>query len=212
MVLGSGHLELLQRTPGKDIVSDDVVLAVMLMESAALGIVDQIVFHDDVAAALVGIESPTAIAIRLDVVYAVVGYYSPFAGAERVDRTHIAQQTQADMMQMVVDEFIAPGKTLSVAPVPACGYRAVVQVAHIIVAYPVFIAVAHPNANRTWKQVATIMDDAVVDYIGKRLLLLLWTNRGFANTDSSGTQIVQKAGLDAAITAPFPKPNSVIPR
>ena len=63
-VCGSGPraLELGLAAEGEDVVLDVVLLAVVLVEAAGAGAVDEVVLHHDAAGALVGIEAPAAVA------------------------------------------------------------------------------------------------------------------------------------------------------
>ena len=55
----------------EQIVGDMVVFAVMLVESGALAVVDQVAFHRDSGRAFVGIEAPSAVFVGVDVMDAV---------------------------------------------------------------------------------------------------------------------------------------------
>ena len=54
--------DLAVRGEGKDVVANHIVAAVMLVEAAVVGAIDDVVLPKDVGAALVGIQSPAAVA------------------------------------------------------------------------------------------------------------------------------------------------------
>ena len=56
-----GPLDLGLAAEGEDVVVDVVLLAVVLVEAARVGAVDEVVLHHDVAGALVGVEAVTAV-------------------------------------------------------------------------------------------------------------------------------------------------------
>ena len=72
MRLGPRPLDLVLRGEGEDVVPDDVLLAVVLVEAAGLGAVDEVVLHHDAGRALVGVEAPAAVVEGVDVVEEVV--------------------------------------------------------------------------------------------------------------------------------------------
>ena len=62
MRFGPGALELMVAREGKDVIANHIGLAVMLMEAAVRGAVNQIAFCHDAAAAFVKVNAPAAIA------------------------------------------------------------------------------------------------------------------------------------------------------
>ena len=63
MILDPGRLQLLLLTLDEDVVADDVVLAVMLMESSRLGAAHQVVLEDYPSAAFIGVKRPATVAM-----------------------------------------------------------------------------------------------------------------------------------------------------
>ena len=72
MIFEPRGLDLLFLALGKDIVSQHVVFAVVLMETARLGAVDEVVLEENARAAFIGIHSPAAVGIGINVVEDVV--------------------------------------------------------------------------------------------------------------------------------------------
>ena len=72
MILRTGHANLPLSGIGEDVVADDVFPAVVLMVSAVLGTLNEIVFHDDSSATFVIVEPPPAVGERIDIVDVVV--------------------------------------------------------------------------------------------------------------------------------------------
>src|SRR6185437_6048134 len=62
VVFHASALDLVVATKGDDVVAKDVFLAVMLVEAAVRGAVDEIVFCQDMRRSLVEIDPPTAVA------------------------------------------------------------------------------------------------------------------------------------------------------
>ena len=72
MWFGTGEGDLSFFAVGEDIVSDDVVPAVVLMEGSVADPVDEVVLEKDAGAALVGVKAPSTIAGGENIVDMVV--------------------------------------------------------------------------------------------------------------------------------------------
>src|SRR6266542_3042575 len=85
----SRALQLCFAAEGEEVVTDDVVLAVMLMEAAVAGAIDQVVLSDDVRTALVEVDTPAPVAVAGDVVENVRANHRAGLDAQRVDATQV---------------------------------------------------------------------------------------------------------------------------
>src|SRR4051812_13101808 len=85
----------------KYIIPHDILAPIMLVKPRALAAVDDIALQQDAAAALVRVEAPSAISMRVHIVDQVVANDRSWLRPERVDRTHVAQPELADIMHMV---------------------------------------------------------------------------------------------------------------
>ena len=61
MFLGAGRFQLCPKLTGEDVVADQVVFAVMLVESGAFAGVDQVVGHRDARRTFVGVKPPASV-------------------------------------------------------------------------------------------------------------------------------------------------------
>ena len=72
MIFGARALKLLDLSLGEDVVANDVLSAVMLMETARHGPIDEIVGHGDVGRAFIRVEAPPAVIERVDIMDDIV--------------------------------------------------------------------------------------------------------------------------------------------
>ena len=107
MVFGASGLDLVQFAKGKDIVADDIFSAVVLVEAAGLGVVNQVILHNDTAAALIGIKSPAAVGVGIDIVEDVIADDGAFGRAERINTAHVTEHTPAEMVHVIEADGIA---------------------------------------------------------------------------------------------------------
>ncbi len=163
MIFQPRGLDLLFLAVGQDVVPQHVLLAVVLVEAAGLGAVDEVVLEENAGAAFVGIHSPAAVGIGIDVVEDVVADDGAFGGAERVDAAHVAQQAPAEVMDVIEGERVPFGQALAVAPRPAGGDAGVEEVGDFVVRDAVVAALPDPHAHGAGKDPAAVQHDVVVD-------------------------------------------------
>jgi hypothetical protein len=198
VVLHACRLDLVEFAESEDVIADDVFFAVMLMEAAVLYVVNEVVFHSDSRAALVGIQSPSAVSIGVYVMDHVVADCRPFGRAERIYAPHVTEYAVSDMVHVVVIDFVAFCKTFGVPPAPTYGNSRVVEIADIIVSDLVVTALSNPDSDGTWKDVAGRVNDVIVHYIVTRSLMLRLSDACFADSDTACTDIVYERSLDPA--------------
>src|SRR5436189_3004839 len=99
-LLTSAH-QLVLLAEGENVVSEDVVAAVVLVKRRALAAVDNVVFHYDSGAALVGVKTPAAVTVRVDVMDEIVSDNRTLLNAQRIDGAHIAENALPNVVEMV---------------------------------------------------------------------------------------------------------------
>src|SRR6187455_1662045 len=85
----------------EDVVSNDVVAAVMLMETGAFAAIDDIVLQNNVAAAFVGVEAPATVGEGVHIVNEIILNDRAALDAERVNSAHVAQKKLADVVKVI---------------------------------------------------------------------------------------------------------------
>ena len=149
----------------ENVVANDVVFAVMLMERAVHGVIDEVVFHQKPFRAFVWIQPPAAVGIRLDIVNDVVADASSCLRTERVNAAHVGQRALPDVMNPVEFNFISK-RHAGVTPMPADRYAGVVQVGNFAMRNRViFRIVSNPNANGGRMKTPCFGNQAVVDNV-----------------------------------------------
>jgi len=106
---------------GEDVVSDEVVTAVVDVESAGFGVDDDVVFDDPAGRAFVEVDAPAAVAAGADVADAVVVHVAAGLFAEGVDSAHVGELFLADLGDVVVGDVVVVGGGIGKAPTPADG-------------------------------------------------------------------------------------------
>ena len=134
MVFGAGALELVVAGEGEDVVAEEVGFAVVLMEAAVGGAIDDVAFGQNAAAAFIEIDAPTAVAEAGDVMPEIVANGSAGLFAQGIDAAHVAEDRavavgfDADMVDMVELDGVVAGAGVAVAPGPANRDAGVVEV------------------------------------------------------------------------------------
>jgi hypothetical protein len=95
VIFDSSRRDLRTLAANQDVVADHVLFPIVLVKTSALGVVDQIVFHRNAGAALVGIQSPAAVRVDVDIVKDVVADDCAFRRPQRINAAHVAQHAQA---------------------------------------------------------------------------------------------------------------------
>ena len=205
MWFGAAEGDLSFFAVGEDIVSDDVVPAVVLMEGSVADPVDEVVLEKDSGAALVGVKAPSTIAGGENIVDMVVPDDRSFGLPKGVNSTHVAEDAVADVMEVVVFDTVAFGIAGPVSPNPAGGDSGVVKVGDIAVANDVVAAASDPDADGTGGLAASAVDDAIVDgdvtgASGVR------EGSGFPNTNATHPEVEDSRVSYRAMLGSFAKP------
>ena len=117
------------------------------MEAGAFGVVDEVVFDEDVAGAFVGVDAPPAVASGFDAVDVVVAHARAGRDAEGVDPAHVGEQALPDVVDVVVFDDVAVALAFVVAPEPADGDAGVAQVVDFVVRHDVAGALADEHTH-----------------------------------------------------------------
>src|SRR5262245_25441449 len=105
-------------TVHENIVPHEVFASVMLVKAAGLGVVNEVILEPDASAAFVRVKPPAAIGVGVDVVKDIVTNRRAFRRAERVDAAHVAQQSLAEMMNVIEPDVVSLAVAFAVAPAP----------------------------------------------------------------------------------------------
>jgi hypothetical protein len=186
---GTGDDHLALAAVDQDVIADDVLLAVVLMEAAVLGVVDEVVLEENAGGALVGVQPPAAIGIGVDVVEDVARDDRPLGRPERVNAAHVAEEAPAEVVDAIVREEVSLAGGLAVAPAPAGGDAAVEQVGDLVVGDPVVAALAHPDADRAGENVTAVPNDVVVDDVPTRRLRRRLRQARLADAHAAGAEV-----------------------
>ncbi len=159
---------------GQNIIADDVVAAVVLVVSARLHAIDQVVFQHNAGTPFVIVQTPTTSAVtvvRIDVVDNVVADRGPFSQSQRVNASHITQDAPAQVMDMIELNHVVGRDGGCVAPTPTNRNTGVEVIADVVVSHLIVPAVANPHANRTVVDAGSLVNDIVVtnDMAGLRV-------------------------------------------
>ena len=209
VVFRAGSLQLVFVTECEDVVADDVVASVVLMESAGFGIINEVVFHYDIAAPFVCIESPAAIGMGIDIVDDVVGDSGPGGGAEGVDSGHVAEDILSDVADSVKGDAVVFRETGIVSPAPADGDSGVEEVRDIVVSDDVVAALSDPDTDGARKNSAAVVEDVVVDDDVACLVADILVDVSGSNADSAGPEVVKVGAANGDIAAAVSKPDTV---
>ncbi|OPZ97833.1 MAG: hypothetical protein BWY71_01475 [Planctomycetes bacterium ADurb.Bin412] len=211
MFFHAGSLNLAVHAIGKDVVADGVFPAVVLVVVAGFGVIDEVVLHDDVGGALIVVKAPAAAAIEvvgIDVMDTVVIDGGALGQSQGIDAAHVAEDTPADVVDMVEVDMVVDGNGRGVAPGPADGNSGIIKVADIVVGNLVVAAVADPDTNRAMVEAGAAVDDAVVhgDVVG---LFGRLPDNPLAHFDAAGTEIVEEGPGDGAVPAAAAEPHAI---
>ncbi len=209
MILRACELELLFARKGEDIVPQHVLFAVVLMITSAFGVMNKVVFHHDPRATLIIVESPSAVFVGSDVVDVIAGNHGALGRAQRVDRSHIAQQTVANVMDVIVDDAVAFCRTRLVAPAPADGDAGVGHETNVIVGNHVVTAVTDPDAYGAGEILAAVMDDIVIERLMGTCQCARLREFHRARAQTASTQVMKTTRAHRVMVALLAKPDAV---
>ena len=128
--------DLRRRAVREYVVAHRVVFAVMLVVALLRRVVDVVFFDNEIRAALVVVDAPASVAVRVDAAYFVARNRRIFVRAERIDSTHVAKQTASDFENAIVGNFVVSGVCGRKAPCPAARNARIVPVENRIVGKP----------------------------------------------------------------------------
>mmetsp|Transcript_6725 Transcript_6725/g.10405 ORF Transcript_6725/g.10405 Transcript_6725/m.10405 type:complete len:203 (-) Transcript_6725:770-1378(-) len=103
----------------EDVISDDVVRAVVLIHARAFGSYCYVRFEHHVSASLVKVVTPAPVAKALHVLTQVVMNSSVGKMPQCVDASHVRQESQPDIVHVVVGNLDVGAITRAIAPRPA---------------------------------------------------------------------------------------------
>lgn len=134
----------------EDVISNHVFAAIMLVEAAVLGAVDEVVFDQDVAAAFVRIDAPAAVTVLVarNIVANIAALDRAGLHAQRIDASHVTQHSSADIMNKIELDQVVARRRGPVAPRPTCRNAGVKGVIDFVVANRVPGALANPDSHR----------------------------------------------------------------
>ena len=102
MVFLACHCHLTFIAEGKNIVADDIIPSVMLMETAVLGVIHQIIFQKHIGSSLVRVKPPAAVVAGIDIMDHIPAQDRSAGIAQSVNTAHIAQDLVAQMVDMII--------------------------------------------------------------------------------------------------------------
>src|SRR5262249_49649909 len=129
---------------GQDVVSENVLLAIVLMDTAVFYIVDKVVFEENSRAAFIRVQTPTAVASCIDIMANIVSHHRPFRGTQRINPAHITQDPIAKVMEMIVFNAIPLRRAFIVTPAPTHRDGCVKEIADITVGNDIIRALPNP--------------------------------------------------------------------
>lgn len=184
----------------------------MLVEAARLRVVHDVVLQQYARAALVRVQAPPAVAVRVDVVHQVVALRRPRRDAERVDAAHVAQHARAEVVDVVVLDGVVVGGGGVVSPAPTHGDARVVEVADIIVRHAVEAAFPDPHPDARREHLPAIVDEVVVNHVAQRGVRLLRGSARLADAHAACPQVVDVAVEDPIVLTAALQPHAVLAR
>jgi len=193
----AGAHDLMTLVEGEQVVPDDVVAAVMLVESGVGAADGDIVFEQDAGAAFIGVEAPTAVTVTLDVLEEIVMDVGAGLGAEGVDAAHVAEAALSDVLDPVVGDLIGAACGVAIAPVPSDRDAGVVEVGDVVVEDAIGGAVEDEDADRrcedpTQMQEGIVGEEMGMVGVGGGGLAVA----GFTDADATGAELGELAMID----------------
>ena len=140
--------------------------------------------------------------------YVVVDRRS-FGWAQGIYSPHVAQYAVADVVHVVVVNFVAFGQAVGVPPTPADRNRRVVKVTNVIMCDLVVAALADPYTDGTREDVACRMNDVIVCNDMACTFVFFCGDAGFADSYATRTEVVHERSFYSAVATALSKPHSV---
>ncbi len=197
---------------GEHVVAHDVLAAVVLIEHLRAGVVADVVLHQEVRAALVQVDAPAAVIGLANVVDEVPAQDGARLDAERVDAAHVAEHALAQVVDVVALDAVAARDRLAVAPDPAAGDAAVVQVVDVVVRDDVVEAVHDQDADRAREHAAARVDGVVGDDVAARAVAGAGVDATAVDPYPTRAQIDDLVPDDADVQAPLAEHDPVQPQ
>lgn len=120
------------------------------MKSAGLCATHLIVMDVDIARTLVGVDAPTAVVPGIDVFNHVVGDDGAARLTQMVDAAHVGEQSLSDVADMVIGDVVVHRRAFVarfvVAPLPAAGDAAVVEIIDVVAADDAVVCIEKDDA------------------------------------------------------------------
>src|SRR5690242_10825859 len=198
LLLARAH-QLIFVPEGEDVIADDIVTAVMLVETRAFAVMNDVVFQQDVCAAFVRVESPAAVGERVYIVNQIISQDGSLLDSERVDAPHVAQHALADVVQMIELNHVVAAGSFLITPVPAHRNGSVVEIMDVIVRDVIVPALKDDDADSRRKHPSELMQMIVADLVAQVLFKRIDPGRRLANPDSSRVEVEEFIRNDRAV-------------
>lgn len=148
---------------GKDIIADNIFLAVMLVEGLALGVMADIIFNQDIRGALIGIDGPSTVVAAANIINMVSAQFGAGLFSQGVNSTHIGKQALADIVQFVIFHQVMMRGAGSISPDPTYRDGRIIQVVDVIVGIGIVGRVHGKNADGGVKDRTEVMQMTIGD-------------------------------------------------
>jgi hypothetical protein len=145
----------------KDVVPDLIVLSEVLKESSGRCALDEIPLEDDIGRALVRVQTPAAVAERLDVMDVIIVHNRAGLHTECVDPAHIRGHTLTDGVYVVEANVIVMRITATVTPGPAYRDAGLIEIKNVIVLDYVVRRLSNPDTDRSRMQASAVGDETI---------------------------------------------------
>ena len=209
MVLDPRPLQLPVAGRSQDVVGDEVVFAVVLVETPRRRMMDDVVAHHDPARTFVGVQPPAAVVVADDVVDQIPLDGRAGRDPERVDAPHVGEHAPAEVMNVVADDPVALCRARLVAPGPPHRDPRVGEVGDLATLDGGPVGLTDPDPDSRRMEAAAMGNRAVADRVlgdpGDRAP----PRRGRSHHHPAGPQIEQFAALDETAPAADAKRQAV---
>src|SRR5215471_13034690 len=147
----------------KNIVSQDVLAPVVLMKTAGLGRINDVVLEQDARAAFVRVKPPATVGIRLYVVDHVVPHRRALGRPQGVNAAQVTEQPPAKVVNVVVGDEVSFAVALPVTPAPAHADSRVEKIGDFVVRNLVVRAESDPDTDSAREDRTAMPDDVVIN-------------------------------------------------
>ena len=209
VVLDPRPLQLPVAGRSKDVVGDEVVFAVVLVETPRRRMMDDVVADHDPTRPLVGVQPPAAVVVADNVVDQIPLNGRAGGDPEGVDAPHVGEHAPAKVMDVVADDPVALCRARLVAPGPSHRDTGVGEVGDLAALDGGPVGLTDPDPDPRRMEAAAMGDRAVADRVlgdpGDRAP----PRRDRPHHHPAGPQIEQFAAVDEAAAAADAKRQAV---